>query len=328
MPRLDVTQLGGTIQELFVAGLAGSTQRAYRSGERRYTDFCTAAALVPFPALESTLIAFVAFLFKEGLSASSIKLYLAAIRHCQIALGMGDPHIASMPKLEYITKGVRRITSARERRPRLPITPSVMRKLKDAWEHLPCWEDAAMLWAASCLCFFGFLRMGEVVVPSDTAYDSTVHLNWEDVRVNSRSQPQWLEVRIKASKTDPFRQGVSIYVGATGRWLCPVASMLAYMVLRGNHVGPLFMFKNGQFLTRARFVSAMRMALRESGFNSSLYAGHSFRIGAATTAAQQGLQDSLIQTLGRWRSSAYTLYIQTPPSTLMAVSRMLSVCSN
>ena len=217
MPRLDVAQLGGTIQELFVAGLAKSIQRTYRSGEKRYTDFCTVAALAPFPASEPTLMAFVAFLYREGLSGSSVKLYLAAIRHAQIAMSMGDPHITSMPKLEYVTKGMHKITSARKLQRQLPITPSVMRKLKDAWEQLPCQEDAAMLWAAACLCFFGFLRMGEAVVPSDSAYDPAVHLNWEDVQVNSRSQPQWLEVRTKASKTDPCRQDISIYVGATGR---------------------------------------------------------------------------------------------------------------
>lgn len=258
---------------------------------------------------------------------STVKSYLAAVRHAQIALGLGDPRIASMPKLEYVTKGFRRTTSGREKRPRLPITPSILRRLKDSWERLPCREDAIMLWAASCLCFFGFLRMGEAVVPSDSEYDPAVHLNFNDVRVDKRSHPQWLEVRIKISKTDPFRQGVSIFVGTTGRWLCPVASVLAYMVQRTNRPGPMFMFKNGLFLTRTRFVTALRSALRESGIEAGKYAGHSFRIGAATTAAQCGLQDSLIQTLGRWRSSAYTLYIQTPPSTLIAVSRTLSACA-
>ena len=63
------------------------------------------------------------------------------------------------------------------------------------------------------MCFFGFLRAGEVVVPSDSQYDSSVHLSHGDVRVDDPARPQFLEVRIKASKTDPFRKGVSRFGG-------------------------------------------------------------------------------------------------------------------
>ena len=107
-----------------------------------------------------------------------------------------------------------------------------------------------------------------------------------------------------------------------------MAAKLAYMALHSNHTGPLFMFRNGQCLARVRFVSALRETLRSSGIDTSLYTGHSFRIGVAMTVALHGLQDSLFQTLGCWRSSTYTLYIQTPPLTLVAVSSMLSVCNN
>ena len=61
-----------------------------------------------------------------------------------------------------------------------------------------------MLWAAACMCFFGFLRMGEAVVPSAAAYDPDVHLSKADVKADSRSKPSYIEVRIKASKTDVF----------------------------------------------------------------------------------------------------------------------------
>ena len=135
---------------------------------------------------------------------------------------------------------------------------------------------------------------------------------------------KWITVRIKASKTDPFRVGVTIYVGATGKWLCPVAAVLAYMVQRGSGRGPLFQFSDRRYLTRPRFIMALRTALRDAGIDATQFAGHSFRIGAATTASLCGIQDSMIQTLGRWCSAAYTLYIQTPPPTLTAVSKSLT----
>jgi len=57
------------------------------------------------------------------------------------------------------------------------------------------------------MCFFGFLRSGEIVVLKDNEYDKTVHLSYRDVKVDSTVNPSYLEVRIKASKMDPFRKG-------------------------------------------------------------------------------------------------------------------------
>ena len=61
-----------------------------------------------------------------------------------------------------------------------------------------------MLWAAVLMCFCGFLRSGEVVVPSQTSYDPSCHLSYGDVLVDNTRAPFFVEVRIKASKTDPF----------------------------------------------------------------------------------------------------------------------------
>ena len=91
------------------------------------------------------------------------------------------------------------------------------------------------------------------------------------------------------------------------------------MVLRGSAPGPFFRFADGRHLTQERFVTAMRTALKQASIDDSKYSGHSFRIGAATTTAQQGLSDTLIKTLGQWESSAYTIYIHTPRETLCNV---------
>ena len=48
---------------------------------------------------------------------------------------------------------------------------------------------------------------------------------------------------------------------------------------------------------------------------SEHYSGHSFRIGAATTAAECGLQDSMIKAVERWESSAYQVYVRMPKDT-------------
>ena len=68
----------------------------------------------------------------------------------------------------------------------------------------------------------------------------------------------------------------------------------------------------GHHLLRASFVNRVQKALKESGIDADKFSGHSFRIGAASTAAARGVEDSLIKMLGRWESSAHLLYIQVP----------------
>ena len=87
--------------------------------------------------------------------------------------------------------------------------------------------------------------------------------------------------------------------------------------------GPLFVFSDSSPLTRTKLISAVQRVLAQAGFDTAGYTGHSFRIGAATTAAQAGIEDSVIKMLGRWESGAYHRYLRTPRDTLAAVSCQL-----
>ena len=135
-------------------------------------------------------------------------------------------------------------------------------------------------------------------MPAEQEFDPQSHLCFEDIRVDNRASPSLIQVTIKASKTDPFRHG-----GCSPR--------------------PLFVWEDKRFLPKDRFVASLRAALSAAGYAAKDYAGHSFRIGAATTAARQGVQDSLIKMLGRWESAAYTRYIQTAPDVLCRVAKTL-----
>ena len=91
-----------------------------------------------------------------------------------------------------------------------------------------------------------------------------------------------------------------------------------------DHAGPLFCYSNGTPLSRSQFTKELRALLAQgAGIKIADYAGHSFRIGAATTAASKGLPHWLIQTLGRWSSDCYLRYIRTPAYVLADVSKRL-----
>ena len=108
-----------------------------------------------------------------------------------------------------------------------------------------------------------------------------------------------------------------MYVGRTGTDICPVVAILNYLVIKGRAIGLLFISTDGAFLTQQVFVTAVRKVLESAGVDQSKYCGHSFCIGAATTAAAQGVEDSVIKTLGRWESTAYLQYVHIKESSLL-----------
>ena len=309
----------------FMRGLADSTQKSYRSGQNRYLRFCGNASYTAVPASESVLCHFVSYLAHQNLKHKTIKVYLSAIRFLHIMEGAEDPFQPSRLRLQYVLRGIKRAEAQRSGsgKERLPISSNILRKIKAVWEGSASDPDTVMLWAACCLAFFGFLRAGEMTVPSDAAYDPSVHLNRSDIAVDNPSRPTVMRVTIKQSKTDPFRRGVNLFLGRTSSDLCPIVAMLNYLLVRGPQEGPLFKYKDGRYLTRQRFVVAVREALERAGLEQAKYCGHSFRIGAATTAAAKGMEDSLIKTLGRWRSLAYLDYIRLPRDQLANYSRVL-----
>ena len=143
--------------QYFTWSLAASTQQTYSSGKNRFIKFCQQAGVAPLPACENVLCWFCAHLANQNLKYRTIKVYLSAVRHMQIAERGDDPFEGRhMARLNYVLRGIkkRQSTQSQGERERLPITPPLLRRIKVVWEEDKAQGDKPMLWAACCLCFF------------------------------------------------------------------------------------------------------------------------------------------------------------------------------
>lgn len=301
--RQTLSHLNSITQGYLKEGLAPATRRTYSTGKQRFIAFCTASGKQALPATESALLMFVSHLALNNISHATIKTYLAAVRHMHVIVGMHNSFEEQLtPRLHLALRGIKRTQAILTPcRTRLPITLQIMSGIKDYLSRQPHSHSNIMLWAACCLAFFGFLHVSEFTVPCHGTYDPGTHLSPADILLDNRDNPHLIAVFIKRSKTDPFRKGVRLYLGSTNHPVCPVAGILPYLALRGDRPGPLFLTKDGKGLTRQALSASLDGILEKLQLQPRSYNTHSFRIGAATSAAQANIPDHCIKMLGRWQ---------------------------
>ena len=305
--------------EFLLNGLAPNTRCTYASAQRQFIEFCLQMGLAaPCPADEKTLCLFTTLL-ANSIRHQSIKVYLSAVRALHIEHGFPDP-LVNCQRLQQVIRGIKRSQGSTTSQ-RLPLTDSLMLNIVNTLDL--SLYDHTMFWAACNLAYFGLLRSAEFTVPSLAKFDTTLHLQVSDQAFDHLDRPSCLCVWIKASKTDPFRKGCHIYIGTESAPLCAVFAMSAYLNRRGNNPGSLFLLQNGQPLSRELLSSWLKRLLTASGVPGNV-SSHSFRIGAATVAARNGVHDHPIQALGRWTSNAYLTYIRTPAEALANITHRLT----
>ena len=117
----------------------------------------------PIPAQEPTLLLFATHLAISGLSHTTIKVYLSAIHSMHVTTGQHTVfHQQLPPRLQQVLKGIQ-WTQAISKPPwvRRPITLDIMKAIFNLLLKKSASYDNAMLWAAFCATFFGFLRSSE-----------------------------------------------------------------------------------------------------------------------------------------------------------------------
>ena len=264
------------VQKYYVNGLASTTRRIYAAAQHRFTTFCTANNAKPMPTTERMLSIFVTHLATHNISHAIIKVYYSAICHMHVISGKLQHFNQQLtPRLQQILKGIRKDQAAtRPPKVRLPITLQILQDIKRLLSGRPQSYTNTITWAACCLAFFDFLRVSEFTVPTQEQYDQSCHLSLGDISLDNRDNPCLLRVHIKQSKTDPFRKGIEIYLGAKNDSICPLKGILPYLALRGKCDGPLFIFPDGRGLTRQSFSSMLGDQLNELDMDTKHYNTH------------------------------------------------------
>ena len=299
MSQLDLYQLEVKAAQLINLGISPSTDKVYDTGKKAYLN---KVQLHTNPSPRgSPDILFVTELSQTLVVYNSVRTYLAGVRHFHVVNSAGNP-LQDKLRLQLALAGIHR-WNPKAGGTRLPITPLVLRAIKKVLDAASTDYQNILLWAACCVGFFRFMRLGEFTLTSrsTTAFNPTCmpSVSIQDVAINSHSNP-----------TPSIPPRSIIYLSRTGTDLCPVSALLAYFTICGDVPGPLFIHQDKSPLTKHKLILMLRSTLQEAGINATYYSGHSFRIRAAMKAAVCGISETIITQMGRWRSSAYQAYIK------------------
>jgi hypothetical protein len=251
-------------------------------------------------------------------------VYTAAVGSFHRQHGLPDP-TRHNHQLRLVLRGATRahcLNKTAVRHKRHPITRKLLALLLGRLKKSHSYKrhDKHMLSAAFTLAFYGFLRVSEFTSPSHKHFNPHIHPTTTDISWSKNH----FHYRLKRSKTDQLHHGQTLYLPRSSGPTCPYSAMKTYLKhsRATRRPSPLFVFSDSTPLNRSSCLKHLRYLLKRVGYNPKHYNTHSFRIGAATSAAQAGLSPQDIKLLGRWRSTAYQRYIRSNTPQQLAVKHL------
>lgn len=291
------------------ASLAPSSQKIYSKAWSIFHDFAVSQGFQPDSSQVSAshIALFIAYLFGRKCAPKTISTYLSAVSYVHKLKHNSDPTDSFLVK--KLVAGSYRLCPSVDMR--LPITVQVLNKLLSSLVHTAKNPFELVLFRAMFLfAFSAFARVGEIATSGSTAN----LVQFQDVSIlRSKNNNPVVHVHFSNFKHNVRMQRHSISFGHGPSSFSAVVSLENYLKYRGCHMGPLFLMLDNAPVARNYFDKVLHSCLQFCGLDSTLYKGHSFRIGAASLAAEQGHSDAHIRACGRWHSNAFRKYIR--PST-------------
>lgn len=255
------------------------------------------------------MLHFIAFCFSNGLAASTTLTYVSALGYQHKVRQLPDPSATFIVK--KCLQGYHRFKSVAD--VRLPITPAILLDIVRALNHVESSHFSRLLFKAMfLLAFHAFLRVGEITVRKPRSEADHV-IQYNDISwVYNGNRLEGVELQLRHFKHSKHAKTLFITCRHHDDFMCPVHTLWQYCTLRRSDPGELFVHLSGAAVSRAEFALTLQRALVWVGLPTNRYKSHSFRIGAASTAASMGISDDSIQLMGRWSSNAHKKYIRIP----------------
>lgn len=260
-----------------------------------------------FPSSVDMVISFIVAQVNKGLSSATITTQLSAVSFVHKLANKPDP--TSQFIIKKLLIGAGKINTRCDIR--LPILKSILQKLVQSVHHVSeSFYKASMLKSMYLLAFHAFLRPSEFTYQNKNN-DHILQVKHINICRSKSKSPKSVYVTFDSYKHSKMGQSVTIHIKSVpDSPYCPVASLCAYLSIRGSDPGPLYIFQDKKPVSRSYFNLQLKKSLSWSGLQGQAYKPHSFRIGAATEAALAGIPDQKLKLMGRWHSDAYKKYIR------------------
>lgn len=240
---IDFDKIRATRERIMQAGKALNTRRAYQSAWKAFCAWCQQAGREPLPATPETVRDFLTWEITQHLRIGTLQIRTSAIRHFHIEAGHPLPCNASVR--EYLHNAARELKE--EPRGRAALTYDHLCRIAKDLSH-PMRPTQVRSRAMILLGFASGWRRSELLA-----------LNYRDVTFVPKGLTLWQAF----SKTDQTAEGRLVGIEAGKKALtCPVRALRAWLKIRGEWEGPLFVPVrcSGQDDTRAS-VPARRCAV-------------------------------------------------------------------
>ena len=321
--RISTQDIKDIVKRLLHQQHRNSTRKNYYTIWKVFSDFFI--RLDDKPAnWEDRLTLFVGFLIENKRQSSTVKSYISAIKSV-----LREDNI----KLDEDTYLLSSLTKACKLQndqicTRLPIQKGmlglILRQIdahyRDALQPQP--YLAILFKTLFSTMYYGLLRVSEVSSGGHPVLARDVHIRGNKKKfmmILRTSKTHWKNmkpqiIKISASKSivgDKFKKDSTTTMDNTS---CPYQLLRDFASIRGGYVEdsePFFMFSDRSHISPQQVNTCLKMVVKETGSDDTLYSGHSMRIGRTSGLYKLGLSVETIKKLGQWQSNAVFKYLRT-----------------